>query len=242
MHILLWIVLSTLFVSVLAFIGILTLLLKENLLRKTLLFLVSLSAGVLMAGAFLHLIPEALEKFAGSSTFLYVIAGFVLFFLIEKLLFWRHCHEGRCPAHEFAYINLLGDGIHNFIDGLIIAAGFMANINLGIITTIAVALHEIPQEIGDFGVLIFGGFGRTKALFYNFISAVTAVLGGLLGYSLSGLSQSFVPLLLPIAAGGFIYIAASDLLPEIKKETDLKKSILTFVVFLIGIGLMAVLR
>lgn len=230
-----WILISTFLVSSIAFIGILALAIREKLLNKILLTLVSLSAGVLMGGAFLHLIPEAIEF--GSNIFLYVLAGFVLFFFIEKLLHWRHCHKEKCPIHTFAYMNLIGDSIHNFIDGLIIAAGFVMDFQLGIVTTLAVALHEIPQEIGDFGVLVYGGFNKFKALLINFICALTAIVGGLVGYFLSNYAQ-FVIFLLPFAAGGFIYIAASDLIPEIKKELGLKKSMLNFCIFILGILIM----
>jgi len=238
MHILILIIISTLFVSLLSLVGIFTLFLREKILDKILILLVSLSAGVLIGSAFLHLIPESLNKSPADNVFLFTLIGFIFFFLIEKILHWRHCHEGHCPVHMFAYLNLLGDSIHNLIDGLIIAASFIVSIPLGIITTLAVALHEIPQEIGDFGVLIYGGFKKGKALFFNFITAATAILGGILGYYLSSSIENLVTFLLPIAAGGFIYIAGSDLIPEIKKELDLKKSLLNFLFFIIGILIM----
>ncbi|MBD3249438.1 hypothetical protein GF336_05315 [Candidatus Woesearchaeota archaeon] len=140
--------------------------------------------------------------------------------MIEKFLHWHHCHKGKCDIHTFTYMNLIGDGVHNFIDGLIIAASFSVDISFGVITTIAVIAHEIPQEIGDFGVLVYGGFGRLKALAFNFLSAVTAIIGAVIGYLISGSVEGFVPFLLPFAAGGFIYIAASDLVPELHKESD----------------------
>jgi zinc and cadmium transporter len=138
-------------------------------------------------------------------------------------------------------MNLVGDAIHNFIDGLIIAAAFLSggvNIALGLATTVAVALHEIPQEIGDFAVLVYGGFSRAKALFYNFLIALIAVAGALVGFFLNTVAQGFMPLLLPFAAGGFLYIASSDLVPELHKEQNMKKSILSFVFFVIGLALM----
>jgi len=238
MKLLLWILLSTFLVSLISFIGIFTLILKEKLLNKILLVLVSFSAGALMGGAFLHLIPEALEKVKETEIFLFVLGGIVLFFLIEKVLRWRHCHKGKCDVHSFAYMNLIGDGVHNLIDGLIIAASFLADVGLGIITTIAVALHEIPQEIGDFGVLVYGGLKKSKALFLNFITALMAVLGGITGFYFSSYKEISLMFLLPFAAGGFIYIAASDLIPEIKKEVNLKKSLLYFSIFVLGIVLM----
>jgi zinc and cadmium transporter len=225
-----------------SFIGILTLFIKERLLEKILLTLVSLSTGALMGGAFLHLIPEALEKSVNHNIFTYVLIGFVSFFFIEKILHWRHCHKEKCPVHTFAYMNLFGDTIHNFIDGLIIAASFVVSIRLGVVTTLAVALHEIPQEIGDFGVLIYGGFKKSRALFLNFITALTAIIGGFFGYFLSGYIGSFVVFLLPFASGGFIYIAASDLIPEIKKETNLRKSFINIGIFILGILIMYVMK
>ncbi len=218
-----------------AFIGVVTLSLKDKYLKNILMFLVSLSAGVLMGGAFLHLIPEAVEM--GEGIFSYVLLGFITFFFVEKILHWRHCHNGRCTVHSFAYMNIIGDGVHNFIDGLIIAASFVADINLGIATTLAVALHEIPQELGDFGVLVHGGFSKARALLLNFASAVTAVAGGVIGYFISG-QISFTIFLLPFAAGGFIYIAASDLIPEIRKETEIRKFLPVFSVFILGLLIM----
>ena len=234
---LVYILLSTVIISLIAFIGVFTLSLNEKLLKRILLALVSLSAGALMGGAFIHLLPESVEKY-GSEMILYTIVGFVLFFVIEKVLFWRHCHDGKCDVHTFRYMNLIGDAIHNLIDGLILAASFVVSLGLGVSATIAIAFHEIPQEIGDFGVLVYGGYSRRKALTLNFAVALTAVVGGVVGYFISGLVENVVGFLLPFAAGGFIYIAATDLVPEIKKEVDLKKSITTLLVFAVGIALM----
>lgn len=238
MSTLLWIIFATLLLSLISLLGIITLSLKPKYLKKTLLLLVSLSAGALMGGAFFHLIPESLEASTSSNVFISVLTGFVIFFIIEKVLHWRHCHKDHCPVHTFAYMNLFGDAVHNFIDGLIIAASFMVNIHLGIITTLAVALHEIPQEIGDFGVLLHAGFSKLKALSYNFLIAATAVLGGLVGFLLQGTTGSLTSFLLPFAAGGFLYISASDLIPEIRKELHVGKSLLNLLLFLVGILLM----
>jgi len=241
MNTLFWILTSTFLISLISFVGILAFAIKEKLLNKILLFLVALSAGALMGGAFLHLIPESVEKSGTDIIFIYVLVGFVLFFFVEKILHWRHCHKGKCPIHTFAYMNLFGDAVHNFIDGLIIAASFVANTHLGIVTTLAVALHEIPQEIGDFGVLVYAGIKKMKAIFLNFLIALTAILGGIVGYFLSAYIESSIIFLLPFAAGGFIYIAASDLIPEIRKgvvKMGLKKSLITFGIFIIGILIM----
>ncbi len=233
-----WILLSTFLISLIAFTGVLVLFFKQKLMDRILLMLVALAAGALMGGAFLHLIPEAVESYPASDLFLYVLVGFCIFFLVEKVFHWRHCHKRKCKVHTFAYMNLLGDFVHNFIDGLIIAAGFAVDVQFGIVTTLAIALHEIPQEIGDFGVLVYGGYDKVKALMLNFFVALTVILGGIVGYFLISSIEIFVTFLLPFAAGGFIYIAASDLIPEIRKETDLKKSLFIFLVFLIGIALM----
>lgn len=235
---LLWIVLSTTIIGIFSLVGVFTLALKEQFLQKILLSLVALSAGALMGGAFLHLLPESIEKGGGTDTFLWVLAAFIIFFLIEKILHWRHCHKKDCSIHTFGHMNLFGDAVHNFIDGIIIAASFVVSIPLGITTVLAIALHEIPQEIGDFGVLIYAGFEKKKALMLNFIVAMIAVLGGIFGYYLTTYAENSINILLPFAAGGFIYIAASDLLPEIRKETDLKKSIFSFGMFIIGILIM----
>jgi zinc and cadmium transporter len=238
----LWIMISTFIISLISFIGIFTLALKEKLLDKIVLFLVSLSAGALMGGAFLHLLPESVELREGLDAFLFVLVGFALFFLIEKVLHWRHCHNGECEVHTFTYMNLIGDSIHNFIDGLIMATSFVISIPLGLTTTMAIAFHEIPQEIGDFGVLIYGGFTKKKALVLNFLVALTAVLGGLIGFFISNKVENVKLFILPFAAGGFLYIAASDLIPEIRKEVSLKKSMICFGIFILGIFIMYAVR
>lgn len=230
-----WIIGSTLIISLLSLVGVFTLAIKEGLLKRILLSLVGFSAGALTGGAFLHLLPESLEQLKSSETLLYALIGFSLFFLMERLFHWRHCHEGKCDIHAFTYLNLFGDGLHNFIDGLVIAASFIVSVPLGIATSIAVASHEIPQEIGDFGVLIYGGFSKQKALLFNLLSALTAVLGGVIGYYLSSVISGLSVSLLPITAGGFIYIAASDLIPELHKEKDNHKANLAFVLFMLGI-------
>ncbi len=232
------IIISTFLVSLVSFIGVFTLSLKEKNLEKALFFLVSLSIGGLMGGAFLHLLPEAAEKFDNDEVFLYTLAGFFLFLIIEKIIHWRHCHKSHCPIHVFAYMNLIGDGIHNFIDGLIMAAGFIVSPGLGIASTVVIFLHEIPQEIGDFGVLVYGGFSRKKALIFNFLTALTAILGGVFGFYLLSFTEIASKFLLAFAAGGFLYIAASDLIPEIRKEVDIKKFLVNFGIIFLGILIM----
>lgn len=238
MNVLFSIIISCFVISLCVWIAILFLYFKKETLDKITLFLVSLSAGALIGGAFLHLLPEAAHELDLELMFLIVLISFIFFFFLEKLLFWRHCHKGECPIHTFGYMNLVGDSLHNFIDGLVIASTFLVDIKLGIITTLAIALHEIPQEIGDFGVLIHAGFEKKKALVINFLVALTVLLGGIVGYFASFRIESTVPYLLPFAAGGFIYIASSDLMPEIRKETNLKKSLLSFLIFILGIAIM----
>jgi len=227
-------------VSLVAFIGILFIGLNEAFLRRILMALVGFASGSLIGGAFIHLLPESLEE-TGQVIFYYVIVGIVFFFIMEKFLYWRHCHEGKCPIHIFAYLNLIGDGVHNFIDGMIIAASFILSYDLGIATTLAVIFHEIPQEIGDFGVLIYGGIGKRKALAYNFVSALAAIVGALITYHLAYI-QGLEQFLVPFAAGGFIYIAATDLMPELHKKYGAKESLIQLAAILTGIGLMSALK
>lgn len=234
-----YILISTFLVSIISLIGAFTLAIRKNLLDVIIFSLIAFSAGAMIGGAFLHLIPEALEKSNHQAVFTFVISGFVLFFLLEKYLYWRHCHNGICDVHAFTYLNLIGDALHNFIDGMVIAGSFIVSIELGIFTSFLVLLHEIPQELGDFGVLVYGGFSRRKALFCNFISALTAFGGAILGYLLSSKISGFSYILLSITAGGFIYIASSDLVPEIHKETDAKKSALSLILFFLGIFLIS---
>lgn len=232
---LVWIIISTFFIGLLSLAGVCTLALKEEVLHQILLSLVGFSAGALAGGAFLHLLPESLEQLPPSLTFIYALLGFSFFFLMERIFYWRHCHEGKCDVHAFTYLNLFGDGLHNFIDGLVIAASFIVSIPLGIATSIAVASHEIPQEIGDFGVLVYGGFSKAKALLFNLLSALAAVAGGVIGYYLSTAISGLAPILLPVTAGGFIYIAASDLIPELHKEKNNLKANMAFALFILGI-------
>jgi zinc and cadmium transporter len=228
--------------SLLAWIGLLALALKEKTLRRILLVLVAFSAGSLIGGAFLHLIPEAIAKVgARLDVFLWVLAGFSIFFLMEQFLQWHHCH--RVPSEHkkpVTYLILLSDALHNFIGGLVIAGSFLVSIKVGVITWLACAAHEIPQEIGDFGILLHGGWRKHKALLANFFSAMTIIPGGLLVYFVSrNLDTTF---LLPFAAGNFIYIAASDLIPEIKAGENLKKGLAHFVAFIAGILLILSIR
>ncbi len=236
---LLWILISVAVVSLISLVGIVFLAIKEKFLNKILTLLIALASGALLGGAFFHLLPESLELGIEKAS-LFVIFGILSFFILEKFLHWRHCHKKHCSIHPFNYAILFGDALHNFIDGLIIAAAYLINLNLGITTTIAVIMHEIPQEIGEFGVLVYGGFKKSKALFYNFLIALTAFFGALTGYFIG--SAINVAFLLPFAAGGFIYIAATDLIPELHKKTRVSESLLQFIFIIIGLALMLVLK
>ena len=230
---------SVIVVSLISLVGVLVFSLKEENLKKILLYLVSFSAGGLFGHAFIHMIPEAVgENGFGLQVSLYILIGIVTSFIMEKFLQWRHCHipTSEEHPHSFAYMNLFGDAVHNFIDGLIIGGSYLANIPLGIATTLAVVFHEIPQEIGDFGVLIYGGFNKSKAIFFNFSTALTAIFGAIVALSVGFLIQDFIPFLIPFAAGNFIYIAGSDLIPELRKEEPrFLKSALQLASFVLGV-------
>lgn len=240
---LLWILGAVGVVSIISLVGILALMIQPKLRSKLVFYLVAFSAGVLMGDAFLHLIPEAIETSTPETISLWTIGGFLIFLLIERFLHWRHCHDDSCQAHahSFTKMILIGDGVHNIIDGIIIAVSFMVSIPLGVATTIAVIAHEIPQEIGDFNVLVYGGYSPKRALRWNFISALTAFVGAFVGWNV-GASEEMFSILLPLTAGGFIYISTVDLLPEIHREKSLKKSILALLFFLLGLGAMWLLK
>ena len=232
---------SVIVVSAISFIGVLTLSMEERKLRKVLIYFVSFSAGALFGDAFLHLLPEAVENGFTVNISLYVLLGILIFFVLEKVILWRHCHftlHGPQECYPFAYTNLVGDGLHNFIDGIIIAASYIVSIPVGIATTVAVILHEVPQEIGDFGILLHGGFSKRGALMVNFFTALTSVLGAIITLLLIGVVENLTLILIPIAAGGFIYIAGSDLIPELHKETKISKSISQLIAFVLGIAVM----
>ncbi|MEK7632110.1 MAG: ZIP family metal transporter [Patescibacteria group bacterium] len=235
--------LGVIFVSLISLVGVFSLSLQYDRLRKSLLYLVSFAAGAMLGDAFLHLMPEA---FADPQTLTraaaMVLVGIVLFFALEKLLFWRHCHLPSTEQHKHPVgaINLVSDGIHNFLDGVIIAGSFLVSVPLGIATTIAVILHEIPQEIGDFGILLTAGYTKKKALWFNFLTACLAIVGTIVTLVIGERVAALVQYLVPITIGGFIYIAAADLIPEIHREEHTGRSVLQFSFLLIGIGIMAI--
>jgi zinc and cadmium transporter len=248
MNTLAWIVVTTALISSIAFIGAVVLALKEQVLNKILLVFVAFSAGAIVGGAFLHLLPEAVHEMGGDETglvtiFSSVLVGYCVFFALEQIIRWHHHHAVTHPKiMPFSYLILLSDGVHNFIDGVVIAAAFMVSWSIGVVTAFAIAFHEIPQEIGDFGVLVYGGISKRKALLLNFISAITALFGGIAGYLLHGWIGESIVILLPFAAGNFIYIASTDLIPEIRFKESSIQSVMRFTVFLAGIGVMAVTR
>jgi zinc and cadmium transporter len=227
---------------------VLILFLTEKALNKMLLVLVAFSAGALIGGAFLHLVPEAILEIGGDEMslfliFSYLLVGFCMFFILEQLIRWHHHHATSHPnIMPFSYLILISDGIHNFIDGLVMAASFMVSFPAGITTALAIAIHEIPQEIGDFGVLVYGGFQKRNALILNYITAIAVVVGGITGYLLYGWIGTSIIYLLPFAAGNFIYIASTDLIPEIRYKQSSLQSTGRFCAFLLGIGLMASLK
>jgi zinc and cadmium transporter len=237
-----WILSAALAMSAIAWVGLLAALLKEAHLKAVLLPLVAFAAGSLLGGALLHLLPEAVAaRGPGVSTFLPVLAGFALFFLMEQFLSWHHAHsEDADRKQPVTYLILLADGLHNFIGGLAIGASFLVSIEVGVITWVAAAAHEIPQEMGDFGILIRGGWGKLAALVANFISAATIIPGALLAFYMSGNCE--VSLLLSFAAGNFLYIAASDLIPEVKHDRLVRNNVVHFAAFIAGVGVILATR
>lgn len=236
-----YVILATFLNSLFAFIGVFSLLFSKEKFQKIVYYLVSFAAGILLGGSFLHIIPESIEGKDSFLVFILVILGFVIFFLIERYLWWHHCHEGECKVHPFSYLILWGDSLHNFVDGLVIGVSFYTDIKLGILTTILILVHEIPQELSDFAVLVFGGFAPKKALFYNFVSQISSIIGGLLGFW-GAINFDFSYFILPVAAGGFLYISASDLIPRIHQQQHQKGFLSLFLFFLLGIVIMIFLK
>lgn len=230
---------SVFVVSLVSLIGILTVFVKKNNLRKILLILVSFSAGALLGGSFIHLLPEIVKDFNLNNS-IYLLLGIMIFFILEKFIRWRHCHipTSKEHPHPLAFMNLIGDALHNFIDGLIIGGSYLTSISLGITTSIAVIIHEVPQEISDFGVLLYGGFSKKKALVFNFLSACLAFLGAVTSILIGMYIENFSLFLISFTAGGFIYIASSDLIPELHKETNLTKSLIQLISLVFGILIM----
>jgi zinc and cadmium transporter len=236
--------LSVTIISLVSLTGVLVITFTKKLSKSRLLNMVGLSAGGMLGGAFFHLLPESLSNQNITTVSTVALTGIFTSYCIEMLLNWRHCHIPTSDdhPHTFVYMNLIGDGVHNFIDGLVIAGAFQVDNNLGLVTTLAIILHEIPQEIGDFGVLLYGGFETRRAIMYNLLTGVTAIIGAflalILGSRLTVLSDS----LIPFAFGNFIYIAGSDLVPELRDEKDFLKSVVQLSYMVSGVVLLYLLR
>jgi len=237
-----WIISSSLAMSCIALVGAITLVLKQQTLDKIILPLVAFAAGSLIGGAFLHMIPAGISSYGNTTTYyLWILLGFTIFFCLEQFLHWHHCqHQATDQKRPLTYLILIGDGLHNYIGGLAVAGTFLIDIRLGIMAWLAAAAHEIPQELGDFAVLIHGGWEKRKALLFNVLSALTFLLGGISAYIAS--HHLDVAFLLPFAAGNFLYIGASDLVPEVNKQQNTSIALLHFLAFTLGIGLMWLIK
>jgi zinc and cadmium transporter len=236
-------IISVVVVSLISLIGILALLLNRDVNKITFL-LVSFAVGGLFGDAFIHLMPESFKVIDSSLEIaLLTLGGIFIFFILEKVLRWRHSHapQTKKQIHPMVTMNLVGDAVHNLIDGMVIGASYMVSIALGLTTTLAIVLHEIPQEMGDFGILIQGGLSIKRALMFNFLSALTAVIGTILSLVVGPHVQGYTVALIPITAGGFIYIAGSDLIPELQHDVKVSRSLLQFALVVFGIGIMAIL-
>ncbi len=234
--------LGVLIVSLVSFVGLLSLSIKEEFLKKYIFIFISLAVGALLGDAFIHLIPGAFESSTNSMLIsILIIVGVLIFFVLEKFLHWHHHGEDTAEPniHPMGKLILFSDGVHNFIDGIIIGASFLVSIPVGIATTIAVVLHEIPQEIGDFAVLLHSGYAKSRALWLNFLSALSAFLGLLIALAFGGTGETFTFWILPIAAGGFIYIAVADLIPELHKTKKIQHSV--FQIFAVIVGILAMI-
>ncbi len=236
--------LSVIGISLLSLVGVSLFLLRESLIRTLLLYIVSFSTGSLFGDVFYHMLPEIAQS---SSTFdramSFVLLGILISFVIEKFIHWHHCHilpadDAHCEHHHVGVMSLVGDGVHNFIDGILIAGSFLVSTEIGFATTIAVMLHEIPQEIGDFAILLHSGFSRTKAILFNLLSASTALLGAMIVVVFTTSAPVFSGALLPIAAGNFLYLAGSDLIPELHKHTGLRQGVLQLLCIILGMATM----
>jgi zinc and cadmium transporter len=228
-----WIVAAGLAMAAIALVGSVTLVLPEPALRRLLLPLVGLAAGSLLGGAFFHMLPEAVSRSGGNlDIWVAFVAGFLAFFVLEQFLHWHHCHQPVSRHRPLGYLILLADGVHNFIGGLAVGSAFVIDIELGLVTWLVAAAHEVPQELGDFGILVHSGWRRRPALVYNFLSGLTFLIGALVALAVSGAVD--VALLLPFAAGNFAYIAASDLIPQLR-ATGLGRQLEYFAALLGGL-------
>jgi len=237
-----WIVGSGVAMSAIALVGSVTLLLSASTTRRLLKPLVAFAAGALLGGAFFHMLPAATEAFGDlGAVFGWTMAGFAVFLALEQFLHWHHCHRGDADCREpVGYLILAGDGLHNFLGGLGVAGVFLLDIRLGVTAWIAAAAHEIPQELGDFGVLVHSGWRRGRALLFNFLSGLTFLAGGVLAWAAAGHGQP--PFLVPFAAGSFVYIGASDLIPQVNRHDSGRANVAHFLAFAAGLLLLWLLR
>jgi len=248
-----WILLFCLLGGVLSVIAAAVFLILPERLRLQLIpHFVSFAIGAMLGAALLGLLPHAFADAGNADSHgvsAAVLAGLLGFFLLEKLVLWRHCHVEHCEMHDpdehahrraAAILILLGDGIHNFIDGVLIGAAFLTDIHLGVVTSLAVAAHEIPQEVGDFAVLLHGGFDRARALLFNLLSSVTTVLGGLLAYFVLKDMTAYLPYVLAVAASSFIYIAVADLIPGLHKRLEIRATVQQVVLISAGVAIIAI--
>lgn len=238
-------IISVVLVSLISLIGVLTFAIKENAIKRLSTLVVSFAAGAMLGDAFFHLIPESFELISDSFLIgILIISGILLSFALEKILRWRHCHKDLSSnhVHPIASMNIVGDVFHNLLDGIIVAGSFLASPSIGIGTTMAIILHEIPQEIGDFGILIHKGIKVKKALLLNFATALSAIVGAILVLIVGGILGNLSTYLLPIAAGGFIYISSADLIPELHQECSAKPSLSQMFFLLLGIGIMIMIK
>jgi zinc and cadmium transporter len=234
-----WITVSGIAMSLLALSGSLTLLLPARAFDRVVPALVALAAGTLLGGAMLHMLPEAVAAMGNElGVYLWLVGGFLSFFVLEQFLHWHHCHRAVAEHGPLGYLILVADGVHNFIGGLAVAGAFLVDVRVGLVTWIAAAAHEVPQELGDFGILVHAGWGKARALLFNVASALTFLLGGWVAYGLSGRFE--VTWLLPFAAGNFIYIAAADLIPELTGYPEASRKALLSATFLLGLALLTV--
>lgn len=228
-------------VSLISLIGAFFLIFEESKLKKFLKYMVGFSTGAIFGDVFLHLLPEIVKNTGFSLNIsLFVLSGILLGFITEKIICWHHCHipVSKTHIHSFALMNIFGDIFHNFLDGVVIAASFLINFDVGLATTTAVVFHEIPHEIGNFGILLHGGFSKQKALFYNFLTACVSIVGAVLTLVFSGFISNTEMFLSAIAAGNFIYIAGSDLIPELHKDESVKNGAIQFLFIFAGILVM----
>jgi zinc and cadmium transporter len=243
-HITILILLSVIGVSAVSLSGVILLMLHPTFLKRILSILISFSTGALLGDVFLHMLPEMTEE-PTDSMWIIVLGGMLLSFILEKFIHWHHCHglegEEAHHHHPVGIMNLIGDVIHNALDGLLIAGSYFVSIEVGIATTVAVILHEIPQEIGDIGVLLYSGFTKTKALLFNLFTALSALAAAGVIIAIGADTPSVPAVLVPLAAGNFLYIAGSDLIPELHKETAIGKSTIQLLGLLGGIACMAAL-